>query len=198
MELSPSSATDQARYGRMPKARKSRITNGKDLLPNIDGRSIVARRYRDIVGAILVDQGGEDRCSESRKHLIRRFAAAAVLAERLEARLVSGADIDIQEHATLCSALVRLGARIGIDRVSRDISPTLSDYLAEAHHAEAEDAAFVGEAEDEDTPATPVGAAAPKAKPAMALDSAPPNKSDPDLDEDIARDIAHVCRGEVL
>jgi hypothetical protein len=36
-------------------------------LPNIDGRSVIARRYRDIANDILIDQGGEDQCSESRK-----------------------------------------------------------------------------------------------------------------------------------
>ena len=41
-----------------PEAR-SRISNGKDLLPGIDGRSLIARRYRDISSAILVDQGGD-------------------------------------------------------------------------------------------------------------------------------------------
>jgi hypothetical protein len=62
---------------------RSRITNGKDLLPGVDGRSLVARRYRDISSAILTDQGGADACSESRLQLIRRFAAAAVIAEQL-------------------------------------------------------------------------------------------------------------------
>jgi hypothetical protein len=36
-------------------------TNGRDVLPNVDGRSLIARRYRDISGAIIVDQGGLDR-----------------------------------------------------------------------------------------------------------------------------------------
>ena len=61
-----------------PTAR-SRITNHKDLLPDIDGRSIVARRYRDILSAIISDQGGLDQMSEARLQLIRRFSACAVL-----------------------------------------------------------------------------------------------------------------------
>jgi hypothetical protein len=100
------------------------------VLPDVDGRSAVARRYRDITSAILVDQGGADLCSESRLQLIRRFAAAAVLAEQLEARLANGEQIDITEHAALSSTLVRLASRIGIDRVSRDV--TDSDPLAYA------------------------------------------------------------------
>ena len=55
------------------------------MLPDVDGRSGIARRFRDIASAILVDQGGEAQCSESRKQLVRRFAAAAVLAEQMEA-----------------------------------------------------------------------------------------------------------------
>jgi hypothetical protein len=39
---------------------RSRITNGRDVLPNVDGRSIVARRFRDIVSAMVADQGGAD------------------------------------------------------------------------------------------------------------------------------------------
>jgi hypothetical protein len=100
------------------------------VLPNVDGRTFIARRYRDIANAILIDQGGADRCSESRTQLIRRFAAAAVLAEQLESRLANGEQVDINEHATLSSTLVRLAAKIGIDRVPRNITPSLPEYLA--------------------------------------------------------------------
>jgi hypothetical protein len=89
-----------------PKSRaRSRVTNHKDLLPNIDGRSIVARRYRDIVSAIITDQGGLDRMAEARLQLVRRFAACAVLAEAQEARMVNGEALDIAEYATLTSTM---------------------------------------------------------------------------------------------
>lgn len=129
MEASLSSPAYRPKVGHLRDARRSRVTNGRDLLPNIDGRSVIARRYRDITNAILGDQGGIDRCSESRLQLIRRFAAAAVLAEQLESRLANGETIDINEHATLSSTLVRLSAKIGIDRVPRDVTPTLAEYL---------------------------------------------------------------------
>src|ERR1700686_1069051 len=84
------------------------------LAADIDGRSIVARSYRDIANAILADQSGADQCSEARKQLIRRPAAAAVLAEQMEARLANGEEISIERHATLSSTLVRIAQRIGI------------------------------------------------------------------------------------
>jgi hypothetical protein len=109
---------------------RSRVTNGGDLLPDVDGRSIIARRYRDIMSAILVDQGGEDHCSESRVQLVRRFAAAAVLAEQMESRLANGEKIDVAEFALLVSTLVRVANRIGLDRIPKNIAPTLDQYLA--------------------------------------------------------------------
>ena len=108
---------------------RSRVSNGRDLLPGIDGRSTVARRYRDIASAILADQGGADACSEARKQLVRRFAAAAVLAERLEGALARGEQIDTGEHATLSSTIVRIASRIGIDRRACDITPSVAEYL---------------------------------------------------------------------
>jgi hypothetical protein len=121
-----------------PKSKgRSRISNGNELLPDIDGRSVIARRYKDITRAILIDQGGADRCSESRLQLIRRFAAAACLAEQLESRLANGEEIDIAEHASLSSTLVRLAARIGIDRVPKDVTElSFTQYLTESAPAE--------------------------------------------------------------
>jgi len=53
-----------------------------------------------------------------------------VIAEQMEAKLARGEQINIAEHATLSSTLVRLAQRIGIDRRAKNITPTLADYLA--------------------------------------------------------------------
>jgi hypothetical protein len=116
-------AADPKSHGR------SRTTNGKDVLPNVDGRSIVARRFRDISFAILADQGGADCCSESKLQLIRRFAACAVIAEQMEAQLARGEPINIAEHSQLSSTLTRLAQRIGIERRAKDVTPSVEAYL---------------------------------------------------------------------
>jgi hypothetical protein len=115
---------------RRKKHGRARITNGRDVLPDVDGRSIIARRYKDIAQAIFIDQGGVELCSESHQQLIRRFAAAAVLAEQMESKLARGEEIDVQQHALLCSSLVRLSSRIGINRVPKNIVPSLDEYLS--------------------------------------------------------------------
>jgi hypothetical protein len=120
---------------RKPTAR-SRLTNGSDILPGIDGRSTVARRYRDILGALASDQGGADRMSEARAQLSRRFAALAVLAERMEAALARGDSIDLAQHALISSTLVRLATRLGINRHAKTVTP-LRDYLEATAQARA-------------------------------------------------------------
>ena len=107
---------------------RSRVTNHRDLLPNIDGRSLIARRYRDIVAAVIADQGGLDRMAEARLQLTRRFAACAVLAESMEARMANGEALDIGEYSQLASTMVRVAARIGISRTARDITPHPLDF----------------------------------------------------------------------
>ena len=79
--------------------------------------------------AIAADQGGVDRMSEARVQLIRRFSAAAVLAEQMEAKMANGEEIDVQRHAHLCSTLVRIASRIGLGRHLRNITPSLKEYL---------------------------------------------------------------------
>jgi hypothetical protein len=123
-----SSLQVHGRVNRMSSRQRSRVTNGSALLANIDGRSAIARRFRDLVAQITADQGGTDRLAEARLQLIRRFSAAAVIAETMEARLANGEEIDVGEHALLCSTLVRLSARIGINRTAQ-IVPSLHDYL---------------------------------------------------------------------
>jgi hypothetical protein len=117
------SSANPAAVERRSSKQRSRLTNGTALLPDIDGRSAIARRFKDIAHGILADQGGADQCSECRLQLVRRFAAAAVLAEQMESRLANGEQIDIQEHALLCSTLTRLAQRIGIERRARDVTP---------------------------------------------------------------------------
>lgn len=116
----------------------SRVTNGRAILSDCDGRSKLARRYRDICRAIMADQGGIDRLSETRQQLIRRFAMLSVQAEEMEARLVQGGTVDLAEQSLIASTLVRLATRIGIDRRAKNVTPTLREYLeAGAETAEA-------------------------------------------------------------
>ena len=119
-----------SRYARAGAGGNSHGHNrDRDASPNIDCSAVFARRCRDILAAVLEDLGGAERLPQTRLQLVRRFAASAALAEQLEERLAWGTEINITEHALLCSTLVRLAQIIGVDRVTRDLTPRLADYL---------------------------------------------------------------------
>jgi hypothetical protein len=118
-----------------PPAVRSRVTNHRDLLPGLDGRSSAARRFRDLVAAFVNDMGGVEQCSDIKLGLLRRLAAVTVQAEVLEARMINGEQVDIGTLCTLASTTVRLSQRLGIERAPKDVTPDPLDYARERDEA---------------------------------------------------------------
>ncbi len=110
---------------------RSRLTNGRDLfLGDVDGRSREARRYRDVYAALVAHLGGAAHASETKCHLAKRASALIVWAEVEEAKLATGAELDVQTYTTAVNALRRLLVDLGLERAARDVTPPLADYLA--------------------------------------------------------------------
>lgn len=107
---------------------RSRVSNGRDILPGVDNRTEVARRYHDVVTSVVADLGGEDRLSQTKMHLVRRFAATVAMVEQIESRFVLGQEIDYPTHATMTSTLARLANSIGLSRKMRAV-PSLSEHF---------------------------------------------------------------------
>ena len=125
---------DRRAYGR------SRITNDHGLLPDVDGRSIWARRFRDLVELHIADKGGVLNVSEGTKALIRRASTLIVELERLEAKFAGngGASADeLDRYGRGANTLRRLLLAIGLERRARDITPTrsLTDHVVSAFGA---------------------------------------------------------------
>jgi hypothetical protein len=114
---------------------QSRITRHYDLLPGVKGNTKHARRFRDLILGFISDMGGIDVTSDVRLALLRRLAAVTVCAEKIEARMINGEQIDIGTLCTLASTSVRIAQRVGLDRIPREVNQTLHEYLLE-HHAE--------------------------------------------------------------
>ena len=124
-----------------PKKGRSRLTNGRDLLPGVDGRSTWARLLRDVISALYAHLGGKDLASEPQRMLVRRVACFeaelchlefAFAQARAEGRAPEAADLDLYSRMT--SAQRRLLEACGLDRRPRDITP---DPLEYAKHFEA-------------------------------------------------------------
>jgi hypothetical protein len=122
----------------------ARLTNHRDLLPGLDGRSQGARRYRDILKSLLEELGGaENVTSEAKLGFVRSLAATTVLLEAVSARAVAGEPVDPLVFCTLTSTTIRLQHRLGLTskREVKDSKPGLSDYLENANHESEESAA---------------------------------------------------------
>jgi hypothetical protein len=111
--------------------KMARVKNIKrqSISTAVYARSAFVRRHGDITKSLLIDYGGADCCSESRKQLIKRFATAAVLTEQLEMQLTRGERIDMAAYSLLCNTLVRITQAIGLDRTRTDSMPRLVDVL---------------------------------------------------------------------
>jgi hypothetical protein len=110
-----------------PEAR-SRISNGSaTFLPGTDGRSALARRWRDIASQLTADIGGDP--SEAQSLIARRAATLGVWCEQCEAALAQGRALDIVAFTTATNSLRRLLADLGLERRTRDVTPTVAQYL---------------------------------------------------------------------
>jgi hypothetical protein len=114
------------------------VTNGSTPFVEADGRGPWARRWRDIVAEITSDLGGHDVLSEGQRQLVRRAATISIACEKLEGEAALGAEINLELYGTLTDRLGRCFQRLGLKRQPRDVTPTLSEYLAALRQSEAE------------------------------------------------------------
>jgi hypothetical protein len=98
------------------------------FLDGADGRSALARRYKDLLGEMIRDIGGDPTAAQAA--IARRAATLCVWCETAEATMAAGDEIDIGTFATTANAMRRLLVDLGLERKARDISPTLASYIA--------------------------------------------------------------------
>lgn len=111
----------------MPPQFSTRKGNAGFVLAGVDGRSAMARRFREIVSNIESDLGGD--LSEAQRHLTARAATLAIWAEERETELAEGKEFDASQYATIANAMRRLLGDLGLERRARDVTPSLASYL---------------------------------------------------------------------
>jgi hypothetical protein len=112
-----------------PLTVRSALTNDPLKLRGIDGRSVDARRYRDVAIALADDLGGQDKLNESSKILVRQAAALTVQVEGLQSKIVAGGAIDMEQLTRLSNVLGRTLSRLGRKRPQTKLS--VLEYLAQ-------------------------------------------------------------------
>jgi hypothetical protein len=108
---------------------RSRVSNGSALFVEADGRSVWSRRFRDLVESHCNDLGGAETLSEARRQLIRCAVTIEVELERLEGKLATGETIDLDAFGRASGQLRRLLESLGLDRTTKDVTPTLAELI---------------------------------------------------------------------
>jgi len=101
------------------------MTPGK--LPNVDGRTWPARRYRELVTCMSGDLGGD--LSTCKQAIVCRAASLMTWCEQIEAEHANTGKLDIASYTTAVNSLRRLIADLGLERRARDV-PSLQEYFA--------------------------------------------------------------------
>ena len=130
----PKLPTDRTSAAPLPPAQRSRVGNGSALfLDGADGRSLIARRFKDILSEIVSDLGGTEIISEGQRQLARRAATLSTEAETMEATLAGGGELDLDRYVVLTNALNRTFSNLGLRRRPKTVQD-LDSYLAGKGH----------------------------------------------------------------
>lgn len=105
----------------------------------LDGRRSEAKLHDRLLAEILADLGGADQCGALKRALAEAFVGSYLNLGHLHAQQQLGEKIDINEHATTVSSMVRLATRLGIERQPKDITPDPLEY-AKSYDARREQA----------------------------------------------------------
>ncbi|MCJ2068592.1 hypothetical protein MKK75_07195 [Methylobacterium sp. J-030] len=111
---------------------RSTVTNGNRLSADIDGRTVWARRMRDLIELHVADLGGHDAISEAERSLVRRAATLATELERLEAQFAAAGAADpetLDLYGRQAGTLKRILEGLGLRRRPRDVTPDLREYI---------------------------------------------------------------------
>jgi len=111
-------------------------------LVEIDKASGAARFFDKMVRDIEADYGGRREISRIASELIGAFAGSATALRYMNAQIMLGesiSELDLGAYATLASTMLRIGSRLGLRRIPRDVTnQTLAEILRQGADEEAE------------------------------------------------------------
>lgn len=88
----------------------------------VDGRSVLARRYRDYCVDLLSDLA-TDAPSTAQVSLIRRAATLEMMAQTFEDRFAANGDTDTEKYFALIGRQCTVLERLGLQRRAKDVTP---------------------------------------------------------------------------
>jgi hypothetical protein len=122
--------TPEVNAEKVPDAAKSAGKVRLLSLDDMDRRTNAYRRCAELIAHVERDLGGPGRLSTAQQQLIRHAALTTGMIEDLGSRWLSGEAIDPTMFATLTNSARRLFETVGLQRVPREVVPTVDRYLA--------------------------------------------------------------------
>jgi hypothetical protein len=124
---------------------RSAVTNGRRVLADVDHRGAEMRRLRDLVHLHVSDLGGENSLSHAERVLVGRASMLTLQCELMEGRFAQkeGAEAtpnELETYQRCANTLRRLLESLGLQRRSKNITPTLAQYRESQRQIGAEDA----------------------------------------------------------
>src|SRR5215467_13621191 len=104
-----------------PMTRPKRLTT----LAELDGRTMAARQVRETMAAIESDLGGD--LTTAQKAIVERAAITSAVLSDMATNWLTTGQLDAVLWATLSNLERRLYESIGLDRVARDVTPTIDE-----------------------------------------------------------------------
>jgi hypothetical protein len=95
-------------------------------IADLDGRTVAARRARDLVSALTADLGGN--VSAAQAELVQRAGLLGAYLEDAEARWLAGDDVAVTAWLSAIDRQRRTLMALGLERRARPV-PTLNQYL---------------------------------------------------------------------
>jgi hypothetical protein len=120
---------------RSPKAK----VRGLKTLESLDQRTNTYKRALQLVADFENDLGGADNISSMQRQLVVHSAVVGALLEDDAATVLGGQPIDRMLYYAGINNQRRNLEALGLERRSRDVTPTLSDYLEQRSAAIEED-----------------------------------------------------------
>ena len=121
MESTVSCDPDVAEAVREKRRRTRKLP--KYIMPNrdnLDGRTYAAKQFDKLYSDISSDLGGDLTAVE--RALVEGFCGSVIVLQALNTKLALGQAVDLAEHASVCSSMVRIASKIGLSRRSRLVS----------------------------------------------------------------------------
>lgn len=112
-----------------PPTAKNVVSGVFDAIYALDKRTMPYREFTVLVTDYENDMGGSENLSIAQREYAKMAAALTLMRNAYEARMLSGETIELSEYTVLTNTLRRILMDLGLERKTRDVTPSLDKII---------------------------------------------------------------------